>query len=553
MFIKSIHLDGFKSYQKSTEIEGFSNKFNAITGYNGSGKSNVLDSICFILGINKLDNIRAKSMAELISHGGTKATVQIRFDNEISEFSPFGMQHLKEIVVQRTIIAQASGKGCATNYTLNGHACTNAKIHDFFRSIGLNPEEILGMIEEAAGTKMFDQKKKDAEKTMFVKEAKIKEIDKIFAVSIDPRMEKFREDRKNMVEVTRLTKNRDSALRKLDAFQFFQILEQIKRDREQVEVVKVQVVELEKRILEIGEDLEKKEEEKKQVEENRNNKDLDDELHAELKQKQEVKFAAEGQKAEITDEISRLTKEVDIGNRALVKDRVIIDKEREKLESGRAQGQEAINEFKEQEELGNKYRDELESLARGTVANDQGQHVSIEHEVQECRTKVSTLEASIKTAKNRKERTLQRTKELQREHDNLASRSKSEISSLGSLQTDVNKLSEKINNLHFDQKKYETDSNLISAVQRELDSIEANRKTLTENNFNARFQLNYTEPPVPNFDRRYDILGCIAHMCKLKPGAEPFSMAVEIAVAPLSRGDGVMYPDCGSRKKTYSV
>lgn len=32
MYIKSITLDGFKSYQKHTEIHGFSKKFNAITG-----------------------------------------------------------------------------------------------------------------------------------------------------------------------------------------------------------------------------------------------------------------------------------------------------------------------------------------------------------------------------------------------------------------------------------------------------------------------------------------------------------------------------------------
>lgn len=57
MFIKSIMLDGFKSYGQRTEIAGFDEQFNAITGLNGSGKSNILDSICFVLGITNLTHV----------------------------------------------------------------------------------------------------------------------------------------------------------------------------------------------------------------------------------------------------------------------------------------------------------------------------------------------------------------------------------------------------------------------------------------------------------------------------------------------------------------
>lgn len=57
MHIKSITLEGFKSYAQRTEISGFDPLFNAITGLNGSGKSNILDSICFLLGISNLTNV----------------------------------------------------------------------------------------------------------------------------------------------------------------------------------------------------------------------------------------------------------------------------------------------------------------------------------------------------------------------------------------------------------------------------------------------------------------------------------------------------------------
>lgn len=57
MHIKSIILEGFKSYAQRTEVNGFDPLFNAITGLNGSGKSNILDSICFLLGISNLSQV----------------------------------------------------------------------------------------------------------------------------------------------------------------------------------------------------------------------------------------------------------------------------------------------------------------------------------------------------------------------------------------------------------------------------------------------------------------------------------------------------------------
>lgn len=58
MYIKTVILDGFKSYAQRTEISGFDENFNAITGLNGSGKSNILDGICFLLGISNLTQVR---------------------------------------------------------------------------------------------------------------------------------------------------------------------------------------------------------------------------------------------------------------------------------------------------------------------------------------------------------------------------------------------------------------------------------------------------------------------------------------------------------------
>ena len=58
MWIRQIVIHGFKSYAERTEIGEFDQQFNAITGLNGSGKSNILDSICFVLGISNLSQVK---------------------------------------------------------------------------------------------------------------------------------------------------------------------------------------------------------------------------------------------------------------------------------------------------------------------------------------------------------------------------------------------------------------------------------------------------------------------------------------------------------------
>jgi structural maintenance of chromosome 2 len=57
MYLYEIIIDGFKSYAQRTVVSGFDPQFNAITGLNGTGKSNILDAICFVLGISNLSQV----------------------------------------------------------------------------------------------------------------------------------------------------------------------------------------------------------------------------------------------------------------------------------------------------------------------------------------------------------------------------------------------------------------------------------------------------------------------------------------------------------------
>lgn len=214
MYIKQITLEGFKSYAKRTVIKGFDPEFNAITGLNGSGKSNILDSICFVLGITQLSQVRVTNLQGLVYKNGQagikKAYVCITFDNRNKDQSPFGYEAFDEITVSRVIIIQGKNK-----YLINEKTVQVGQIKNFFHSVQLNvnnphflimqgritkvlnmkPKEILGMIEEAAGTRMYENKKQKAYRTLSQKQIKVNEIEKILSEEITPKLEKLRQEK----------------------------------------------------------------------------------------------------------------------------------------------------------------------------------------------------------------------------------------------------------------------------------------------------------------------------------------------------------------------
>ncbi|PKA61743.1 Structural maintenance of chromosomes protein 2-1 [Apostasia shenzhenica] len=214
MYIKEISLEGFKSYATRTVVSGFDPFFNAITGLNGSGKSNILDSICFVLGITNLQQVRATNLQELVYKQGqagiTKATVSVVFDNSDRSRSPLGYEECPEITVTRQVVVGGRNK-----YLVNGHLAQPSRVQTLFHSVQLNvnnphflimqgritkvlnmkPPEILSMLEEAAGTKMYEMKKESALKTLEKKQNKVDEMDKLLDQEILPSLEKLRKER----------------------------------------------------------------------------------------------------------------------------------------------------------------------------------------------------------------------------------------------------------------------------------------------------------------------------------------------------------------------
>lgn len=219
MKVEELIIDGFKSYAARTVISNWDPQFNAITGLNGSGKSNILDSICFVLGISSMSTVRAQSLQDLIYKRGqagvTKASVTIVFDNSDKKNSPIGFETYPKISITRQIILGGTSK-----YLINGHRAQQQTVLHLFQSVQLNinnpnflimqgkitkvlnmkPTEILALIEEASGTRMFEDRREKAEKTMAKKETKLQEIRSLLEEEIEPKLEKLRSEKREFIE-----------------------------------------------------------------------------------------------------------------------------------------------------------------------------------------------------------------------------------------------------------------------------------------------------------------------------------------------------------------
>ncbi|MGD8545347.1 MAG: chromosome segregation protein SMC [Candidatus Bathyarchaeota archaeon] len=88
-YIKKIELRGFKSFGPRNVKVALDKGFTAITGPNGSGKTNIVDAVLFALGELSMRRLRAENSSKLIFHGSEKAQLKstkkakvlMQFDN----------------------------------------------------------------------------------------------------------------------------------------------------------------------------------------------------------------------------------------------------------------------------------------------------------------------------------------------------------------------------------------------------------------------------------------------------------------------------------------
>ncbi|KAI5163447.1 structural maintenance of chromosome 2 [Nematocida ausubeli] len=257
MFLESIEAEGFKSYGAHTVISPIDKSFTAITGLNGTGKSNILDAICFVLGVDTPRLLRSASIKDLIFKQAKRtsgsAKVSLIFNNKEKEKGPMGYAEID--IIKLTRIITEDGK---TKYLLNDHNVSTKTVTRLLQCVGLssskagyNPNgvrvekqapyfivmqgrvsrilsmksaQFLTLLEECAGTSVYRTEKYKASSTLEKKEKKLLETKETLSKTIFPFLERLRRERDEYYAHKEATEKRqilqDTLVRCKEAIQY---------------------------------------------------------------------------------------------------------------------------------------------------------------------------------------------------------------------------------------------------------------------------------------------------------------------------------------------
>ena len=191
IYIKKLMMHGFKSFVRKTEVP-FDPGINVIVGANGSGKSNISDALCFVLGRLSIKSMRAARAGNLIFLGSKaaapakEAVVEIVLGNEERVFSI----DKNEISIKRVV--RRNGQSI---YKINDEVKTRQEVLSLLAQAGIDPngfniilqgeiqnfvrmqsEERRKIIEEVSGISVYEMRKEKSLNELEKTEEKLKEV-----------------------------------------------------------------------------------------------------------------------------------------------------------------------------------------------------------------------------------------------------------------------------------------------------------------------------------------------------------------------------------------
>ena len=181
MYLKSIEIHGFKSFANKITFQ-FHDGITGIVGPNGSGKSNVADAVRWVLGEQRIKQLRGASMQDVI-FSGTEirkpmgyAYVAITLDNR---------DHQLAIDFEEVTVARRIYRSGESEYLMNGSPVRLKDVNELFYDTGIGkegysiigqgqidkilsgkPEERRELFDEAAGIVKFKRRKSAAQKKL---------------------------------------------------------------------------------------------------------------------------------------------------------------------------------------------------------------------------------------------------------------------------------------------------------------------------------------------------------------------------------------------------
>ena len=223
MYLKSLELQGFKSFADKTKIE-LSGGISAVVGPNGSGKSNIVEAIQWVLGEQSAKTLRGRKMQDVIFNGTKNrkplgvAEISIVLDNSDHSLD----LDLPEVKVTRRLYRSGEGE-----YLINGKNVRLKDIHRLFADSGIGsdgyavigqgriaeildsrPEERRSIVEETAGIVKYRERKKEALRKMDHADQNLTRLTDIMT-EIEDRLGPLEKDARNAEKYLEFSEEKD--------------------------------------------------------------------------------------------------------------------------------------------------------------------------------------------------------------------------------------------------------------------------------------------------------------------------------------------------------
>lgn len=199
MRLKQLEIKGFKSFADKTVVN-FDEGITGIIGPNGCGKSNIIDSIRWVIGEQKISALRSENLEALVFNGSRTrspsglAEVSLTFENT---------KNLLPTEFSTVTITRRFYKSGESEYRLNDVVCRMKDIHNLFMDTGVSTDSYaiieLGMVddiirdkensrrrmlEQAAGITIYKTRKKEAKSKLDATEQDLNRIeDLVFEIN----------------------------------------------------------------------------------------------------------------------------------------------------------------------------------------------------------------------------------------------------------------------------------------------------------------------------------------------------------------------------------
>jgi structural maintenance of chromosome 2 len=468
--------------------------------------------------------------------------VTIVFDNRDKKKSPIGFEEYAQISVTRQIVLGGTSK-----YLINGHRAQQQTVQNLFQSVQLNinnpnflimqgritkvlnmkPVEILAMIEEAAGTRMFEDRRDKAFKTMAKKEMKVQEITELLKDEIEPKLEKLRTEKRAFLDFQQTQNDLERLTRVVVAHDYIKNQEKLKQSANDLDLKKQRAKDLEESAVRLKNEIDNLAEDVKVVKAQREKElrkggkaqALEEEVkkHShELVRLSTIMDLKKSSMAEEKERGSAIKKTVSELETMLKQKTKIFENLQAKYDAAKEELEAQSREAETKEEL-------LQTLQTG-VASKEGQESGYQGQLQDARNRVSAAATEQEQAKLKMVHLEKRIKEEEPRAKKAKEQNAGLLKDLEGLRSQAQKLEKELGKLGFEPGKedemYRQESTLKQTIRKLREQSDGTKRKV------ANIDFNYSDP-TPGFDRS-KVKGLVAQLFTLDKDHMDAGTALEI-------------------------